>query len=314
MIKARPAHAATSAAGCMHGRVVQASADQPPDDVRLQQSSSTRAASDNVPAEITRRDVHTASSISSQRRFPKPTAKEANLAHQAALRRVKGKDVAPQSSTTPSPSSSTTSKPVLVRKPSNKTDMRKKQKPTIETRARSPKLPPVESFSFQDILASIGPEAEDSIDAIAEICGRSKMSLAEEHGSHRPPHGDMHFRQNSPAESVPPMRLETVEEIRSEGPHTRSRTRALALANASHARETISSEATAAASNILITGHNSTASLSNPAQASLLPQILAWLRRAAPGGPSDSSGISDRNEGAVRALHNLLNDTASMHS
>ena len=314
MIKARPAHAATSAAGCMHGRVVQASADQPPDDVRLQQSSSTRAPSDNVPAEITRRDVHTASSINSQRRFPKPTAKEANLAHQSALRRVKGKDIAPQPSTTPSQSSSTTSKPVLVRKPSNKTDMRKKQKPTIDTRARSPKLPPVESFSFQDILASIGPEAEDSIDAIAEICGRSKMSLAEEHGSHRPPHGDMYLGQNSPAESVPPMRLETVEEIRSAGPHTRSKTRALALANASHAGETISSEATAAASNIIIAGHNSTASLSNPAQASLLPQILAWLRRAAPGSTSDSSGISDRNEGAVRALHNLLNDTASMHS
>ena len=283
MIKARPAHAAASAAGCMHGRVVQASADQPPDDVRLQQSSSTRAPLDSVPAEITRRDVHTASSINSQRRFPKPAAKEANLAHQAALRRVKGKDVATQPPPTPS-HSSTTSKPVLVRKPSNKTDMRKKLKPTIDTRARSPKLPPVESFSFQDILASIGPEAEDSIDAIAEICGRSKMSLAEEHGSHRPPHGDMQFRQNSPAESVPPMRLETVEETRSEGPHTRSRTRALALASASYARETISSDATAAASNIVITGHNSTASLSHPAQASLLPHILAWLRRATPSG------------------------------
>ena len=313
MIKARPAHAAASAAGCMHGRVVQASADQPPDDVRLQQSSSTRAPLDSVSAEITRRDVHTASSINSQRRFPKPAAKEANLAHQAALRRVKGKDVATQPP--PSPShSSTTSKPVLVRKSSNKSDMRKKQKPTVDTRARSPKLPPVESFSFQDILASIGPEAEESIDAIAEICGRSKMSLAEEHGSHRPPHGDMQFRQNSPAESVPPMRLETVEEIRSEGPYTRSRTRALALANASHARETISSDATAAASNIVITGHNSTASLSNPAQASLLPQVLAWLRRATQSGANDISGSSDRNDGAVRALHNLLNDTASMHS
>ena len=314
MIKARPTHAAASAAGCMHGRVVQASADQQPDDVRLQQSSSTRAPLDSMPAEITRRDLHTASSINSQRRFPKPTAKEANLAHQAALRRVKGKDVVTQSPPTPSHSSSTTSKPVLVRKPSNKTDMRKKQKPTIDTRARSPKLPPVESFSFQDILVSIGPEAEDSIDAIAEICGRSKMSLAEEHGSHRPPHGDMQFRQDSPAESVPPMRLETVEEIRSEGPHTWSRTRALALANASNVRVTISSDATAAASNIVITGHNSTASISNPAQASLLPQILAWLRRATPSGANDSSSFSDRNDGAVRALHNLLNDTASMHS
>ncbi len=140
------------------------------------------------------------------------------------------------------------------------------------------------------------------------------MSLAEEHGSHRPPHGDMHFGQNSPADSVPPMRLETVEEIRSEGTHTRSKTRALALASASNATETISSDATAAAANIVITGHNSTASLSSPAQASLLPQILAWLRRATPSGVNDDSGNSDRNDGAVRALHSLLNDTASMHS
>ena len=309
MVKARSVFAAASA-GSMHDGAVQMSTDRLPDVVRLQ-SSSTKAPTDNGP-EITRRDVHTASSVNTQRRFPKPAAKEPNLAHQAALRRVKGKDVATQPA--PVSHSAITSKPVLVRKPSSKTDMRKKQKPVINTRSRSPKLPPIESFSFQDILASIGPEVDESIDAIAEICGRSKMSLAEEHASHRPPQGDIQFGQNSPADSVPPMRLETVEETRPEGPITRARTKALALANASQAGASISSEATAAASNIVISGHTSTTGFSDPAQASLLPQILAWLRRANPTGANDGSSSAGKDDGAMRALHNLLHDTATVQS
>ena len=295
----------------MHGGVV--TADQA-DDAQVHTStfpasSSAPLANTNVP-EITRRDVHTASSINAaQRRFPKPAAKEPNLAHQVALRRVKGTHDAPTSA--PDSQPAVRSKPVLVRKPSTKTDMRRKQRPTIDTASRSPKLPPLESFSFQDILASIGPEAETSIDAIAEICGRSKMSLAEEHSSHRPPQGDLQNFQNSPADSVPPMRLETVEEARSEGSQTRSKTRSLALAAASQARE-VTGDATAAASNVNISGHNRTASSSSPVQASLLPQILAWLRRS-----GEVSNLANEDDGAVtrvRALHNLLNDAASIQS
>ena len=312
MAKAPPVHAASASAGSMHVGVV--SADQL-DDARVHTSTATSSSaaptnSSNVP-EITRRDIHTASSINAaQRRFPKPAAKEPNLAHQAALRRVKGKDVAPAPTNEAQPTAN--SKPVLVRKPSAKTDMRRKQKPTIDTVSRSPKLPPLESFSFQDILASIGPDAEESIEAIAEICGRSKMSLAEEHSSHRPPHGDLQNFQNSPADSVPPMRLETVEETRSEGPHTRSKSRALALASASHGNDAVTGDATAAASNVTISGRNRTPSSSSPAPASLLPQILAWLRRSNEA-PS-SAGRDDAAVTRVRALHNLLSDAASIQS
>ena len=52
-------------------------------------------------------------------------------------------------------------------------------------------FPPVSSFSFQEILAAIDPEIRGSIDTIAEICGRSKLSLANEYNSHRPPQGEL---------------------------------------------------------------------------------------------------------------------------
>ncbi|KAL2040604.1 hypothetical protein N7G274_006583 [Stereocaulon virgatum] len=314
MAKAPPTHAApASPAGSMHVGVVTADQADHAQVHRSTAASSNSAApssNGNVP-EISRRDVHTASSINAaQRRFAKTAAKEPNLAHQAALRRVKGKDVAPTPSTKTQPT--TNSKPVLVRKPSAKTDMRRKQKPSIDTTPRSPQLPAPESFSFQDILASIGPDVEESIEAIAEICGRSKMSLAEEHSSHRPPHGDLHNLQYSPADSVPPMRLETVEETGSERPHTRSKSRALALASASPGNDAVTGDTTAEASNVNVSGRNRTPSLSNPTSASLLPQILTWLRRSnqAP----RSTGQDDGAITSVRALHNLLNDAASIQS
>ncbi|MCJ1437609.1 hypothetical protein MMC27_006996 [Xylographa pallens] len=57
---------------------------------------------------------------------------------------------------------------------------------------RSPKhaLPPLSAFSFVDILASIDMDVKAEIDSIAEICGRSKLSLANEYQSHLPPHGE----------------------------------------------------------------------------------------------------------------------------
>jgi len=52
-------------------------------------------------------------------------------------------------------------------------------------------LPPLSAFSFSEILAAIDPDVRSSIDTIAEICGKSKLSLANEYGSHMPPHGDL---------------------------------------------------------------------------------------------------------------------------
>ena len=52
-------------------------------------------------------------------------------------------------------------------------------------------LPPLSAFSFQEILAAIDPDIRGSIDQMAEICGRSRLSLANEYDSHRPPHGEL---------------------------------------------------------------------------------------------------------------------------
>lgn len=301
------ADAAGSARDMQEGVVQKASAD---DDASQQRKSSTSSAS-KAASEITRRDIHTASSINAQRQFPKSTAKELSLAQQASLNRAKGKEVQPTSS-----DSQTTikNKPVLVRKPSNKTDMRK---PTSRVATDSPKLPSLESFSFQDILASIGPEADASIDAIAEICGRSKMSLAEEHSSHLPPQGSARIvRESSPADSIPPIRLETVEEARPSGPHTRSKSKSLALAGARENREVVAGDATAAMSNVnshshtTSEGHRDSIASSINGQGYLLPQILAWLRRS----NTTASNDAAHTDGAARALHNLLNDSASIHS
>ena len=263
--------------------------------------------------EITRRDVHSAPSVNVRRRYPENYVKEPSLAQQAALRRssAKGKDT-PQE-TPPESSSAASSKPVLVRAPSN-SDMKKRPKPRVHT--GSPKLPSPESFTFQDILASIGPEGDASISAIAEICGRSKLSLAEEHDSHRPPHAQVVNTGSSPAESLPSMRLETVAEATSNGPQTRSKSKSLALAKASG--NVMSSDATAATSNVTTHAYSqdsarrmdwdSSDSVSTP----LISQILAWLR-----GSSTETGApsaSDRDPGTVRILQNMLSDTDNIRS
>ncbi|CAI6293155.1 unnamed protein product [Periconia digitata] len=54
-----------------------------------------------------------------------------------------------------------------------------------------PKLPNVESFSFSAILRAVDPEIRDAIDAIAEICARSRYSLADEYDAHLPPQGEI---------------------------------------------------------------------------------------------------------------------------
>ena len=55
-----------------------------------------------------------------------------------------------------------------------------------------PILPPaVEDFSIEGILRAIEPDIQSTLDSIAEICGRSRLSLANEYGSHRPPLGEI---------------------------------------------------------------------------------------------------------------------------
>ncbi|KAM3068970.1 hypothetical protein ACMFMF_008936 [Clarireedia jacksonii] len=51
------------------------------------------------------------------------------------------------------------------------------------------KLPPVEAFSFKGIMDDIKHSVSDDLERIAEICARSKYSLANQHEFHHPPHG-----------------------------------------------------------------------------------------------------------------------------
>lgn len=56
---------------------------------------------------------------------------------------------------------------------------------------RTERLPSVDDFSFSAILRAVDPEIRDAIDAIAEICARSRMSLADEYDAHLPPQGEI---------------------------------------------------------------------------------------------------------------------------
>ena len=96
------------------------------------------------------------------------------------------------------------------------TDMRRSRHQLRQEPLQS--LPPLSSFSFQDILKEIDPEIQPSIDAIPEIFGRSKLSLADEYSSHLPPQGELPFSTsaspNEVLEAIPNARLEPVEEGR----------------------------------------------------------------------------------------------------
>ncbi|KAF2448628.1 hypothetical protein P171DRAFT_428672 [Karstenula rhodostoma CBS 690.94] len=56
---------------------------------------------------------------------------------------------------------------------------------------RTVRLPSVDDFSFSAVLRAVDPEIRDAIDAIAEICARSRLSLADEYDAHLPPQGEI---------------------------------------------------------------------------------------------------------------------------
>lgn len=65
--------------------------------------------------------------------------------------------------------------------------------PFANTRATQPDipLPSDKDFSIESILQAIEPDIRGTLDSIAEICGRSKLSLANEYGSHIAPLGEI---------------------------------------------------------------------------------------------------------------------------
>ncbi|PWY86413.1 hypothetical protein BO94DRAFT_81382 [Aspergillus sclerotioniger CBS 115572] len=72
---------------------------------------------------------------------------------------------------------------------------------------RGPALPSEEDFSIEGILRAIEPNIRHTLDSIGEICGRSRLSLANEYGSHIAPLGEIR---------APPGGLLTVEEASSD--------------------------------------------------------------------------------------------------
>ncbi len=62
-------------------------------------------------------------------------------------------------------------------------------------------LPPLEEFTIRGILAAIAEDIEEDVDGIAEILGRSRLILADQHDSHLPPQGEIRAAL-SPLQSV----------------------------------------------------------------------------------------------------------------
>lgn len=69
--------------------------------------------------------------------------------------------------------------------------------PRINRMGKRDQLPPVSDFTINGILSAIQPDIEGTIDAIAEIMGRSRLSLANEYDSHMPPQGEIRASSRS---------------------------------------------------------------------------------------------------------------------
>lgn len=265
---------------------------------------------------------HTKSAVDAEDRKPHSvqaqqsqpgTQIETTLAHRAALNRLNGVDS--RKPATDNSSSSARAQPVLVKSYSGaqsakKADMAKRRRASIEP----PELPSLESFSFHDILKEIDPDIRVSIDAIAEIYGRSKLSLADEYGSHRPPQGGLEIfaspDQTDTMEAMQSSRLEPVEE--STPGHARRHSLAL-VGISTQPKSGLSSNAVAATSNAISIPQQRRQSASLPpnspadTKVALLPYVMSWLRNARSRSQSPSSQLSS-DPRAADSLHRILGD------
>ena len=87
-------------------------------------------------------------------------------------------------------SSTLVTQPVLVRAYSEEEEQTR-QSSVMPQPPRDVPLPPVKDFSIEAILRAIEPDIQSTLDSIAEICGRSRLSLANEYGSHIAPFGEI---------------------------------------------------------------------------------------------------------------------------
>ncbi|KAJ8061740.1 hypothetical protein OCU04_009537 [Sclerotinia nivalis] len=124
---------------------------------------------------------------------------EAKVAHRlAALRSLNGANRSHHSYA--KSTGETFNQPVIVRTYSGAARPRSQQRDTIAVKKQNGtggiasnkmdmKLPPVEAFSFKGIMDDIKNGVSEDLERIAEICARSKYSLANQHEFHHPPHG-----------------------------------------------------------------------------------------------------------------------------
>lgn len=138
---------------------------------------------------------------------PDPAVDEATLGSRTTAQRQINGNPRPLQRRHRQPKSTTSrstlaSQPVIVRTYSAETDEPARPSTTMPPRSSScanedwanrpaPGLPSVQDFSIEGILRAIEPDIRSTLDNIAEICGRSKLSLANEYGSHLPPQGEI---------------------------------------------------------------------------------------------------------------------------
>ncbi|KAL8869537.1 MAG: hypothetical protein Q9174_004201 [Haloplaca sp. 1 TL-2023] len=181
----------------------------------------------------------------------------------------------------------------------------------------SSEMPPLESFVFQDILASIDPEVSGSIDKIAEICGRSKMSLADEYSSHLPPQADFSLANVQDGnDRVAMPRLEPVEEASSTYEDTIQHERSLP---SRVSRLSIAGDSSRTTEDLLSTPVIATSAVASQAvstmgnqgtktaltESAYIPQLVAWLRSSREN-PSAQCRENRRDSRAALALQRLL--------
>ena len=245
------------------------------------------------------------------------------LAQEAAFRRLNGSESHSRQAT--DSHSVTSTQPVLVREYSRKSSRPKsstqpammRQKRRSRGNQDSSEMPPLESFAFQDILASIDPEVSGSIDKIAEICGRSKMSLADEYSSHLPPQADFslaNVQESNNRVAMP--RLEPVEEASSTYEDTIQHERSMP---SRVARLSIAGDSSRTTEDLLSTPVTATSAVASqtvstmadrgtrtaPIESAYIPQLVAWLRNSREN-PSTQSRESRRDSQAAIALQRLL--------
>jgi hypothetical protein len=139
-----------------------------------------------------------------------PAVDEATLAQRAAaFRQLHGNPRTPprkhQRQAKSIGSSSLSSQPVIVRthtpqtSPSGANPSASAGRPGMAQNAR---LPPVNDFTIDGILKAIQPDIQVTLDEIAKICGRSRLSLANEYDSHMPPQGEIRASGRIPFDHI----------------------------------------------------------------------------------------------------------------